>query len=80
MKTARCASSRARGSFAGRQSRSWWREIIATGWVHTPSTRSPQFVSWDEYQGGKKSVTICGKSERIEVKDFDAVRHAGESS
>jgi hypothetical protein len=36
----------------------------------TTSYASPQFVSWDEYQGGKKSVTICGKSERVEVKDF----------
>jgi hypothetical protein len=34
------------------------------------SYTSPQFVSWDDYQGGKKSVTVCGKSERIEAKDF----------
>jgi hypothetical protein len=36
----------------------------------TTSYTSPQFVSWDDYQGGKKSVTVCGKSERIEAKDF----------
>jgi hypothetical protein len=30
----------------------------------------PQFVSWDEYQGGKKSVTVCGKASRIEARDF----------
>jgi len=36
----------------------------------TTSYNNPQFVSWDEYQAGKKAVTICGKSERIEVKDF----------
>ena len=36
------------------------------------STRfaGPQFVSWDEYQGGKKSVTVCGQSFRLEAKDF----------
>jgi len=36
----------------------------------TTSYTGPQFVSWDDYQSGKKSVTVCGKSERIEAKDF----------
>src|SRR5262245_49473708 len=36
------------------------------------STRfaSPQFVSWDEFQAGKRSVTVCGQSYRLESKDF----------
>jgi hypothetical protein len=36
----------------------------------TTSYASPQFVSWDDYESGKRSVTVCGKSERIEAKDF----------
>jgi hypothetical protein len=31
---------------------------------------SPQFVSWDDYQGGKKNVMACGKASRIEARDF----------
>jgi hypothetical protein len=31
----------------------------------------PQFLSWEEYQGGKKSMPVCGKNARIGVKDFE---------
>ena len=43
--------------------------IIGRNGVSTPYA-NPQFVSWDEYQGGKKSVTVCGKNAKIEAKDF----------
>jgi hypothetical protein len=36
----------------------------------TTQYAGPQFVSWNDYQAGKKSVTICGKSERVEAKHF----------
>jgi hypothetical protein len=32
---------------------------------------NPIFVSWDEYQKGKKEVDICNQKTRLEVKDFD---------
>jgi hypothetical protein len=30
----------------------------------------PQFVSWDEYEHGKKEVMVCGQKFRIEGKEF----------
>lgn len=31
---------------------------------------NPRFVSWDDYQAGKKSVIVCGKTSKIEARDF----------
>ncbi|HVY89120.1 MAG TPA: hypothetical protein VG942_09650 [Hyphomonadaceae bacterium] len=31
----------------------------------------PVFVSWDEYQKGKRDVETCGQKTHLEVKDFD---------
>jgi hypothetical protein len=31
----------------------------------------PQFLSWEAYQAGKKSMPVCGKDARIGVKDFE---------
>src|SRR5262249_43296008 len=31
----------------------------------------PVFVSWDEYEKGKRDVEVCGQKTRLEVKDFE---------
>jgi hypothetical protein len=31
----------------------------------------PQFLSWEAYQAGQKSMKVCGKDARLGVKDFD---------
>ena len=31
----------------------------------------PQFVSWEAYQAGQKTMKICGKDARLSVKDFE---------
>lgn len=31
----------------------------------------PQFLSWEAYQAGHKTMQVCGKNARIGVKDFE---------
>jgi hypothetical protein len=34
----------------------------------------PVFVSWGDYQGGKKTLPVCGKDARINANDFELDR------
>lgn len=36
----------------------------------TTAYRNPQFVSWDEYSAGKRSVEVCSKTQKLEASDF----------
>ncbi len=31
----------------------------------------PQFLSWEAYQAGQKTMKVCGKDARISVRDFN---------